>query len=187
VKHFLQIALVISVVVIAGCEPAHDRSTPTVPAPAAVPARATLAQQEQCSQDSERAESKSLIVKHPVISSHFDPSSNRCVVLLDSSVFGISDDGVHATQLYKEFEGKELYDANERTLLAELGTPSGNGDEQPIPSCFVPATTGVQACGCWVADQAGVHRECNSKRAFDDLLKKSMEYRSRLADHLADC
>jgi hypothetical protein len=52
------------------------------------------------------------------------------------------------------FEGKELYDANERTLLAELGTPSENGAEQPIPSCFVPPTTGVQACGCWVADQA---------------------------------
>jgi hypothetical protein len=77
-----------------------------------------------------------------------DFSDTLSVCPASPSVFGISDDGVHTTQLYKEFEGKELYDANERNLLAELGTPSENGDEQPIRSCFVPATTGVQAFGC---------------------------------------
>lgn len=151
-KHLLHLsALTLSVLVVFGCNGKQDSAptSPTSPAPVAVPVRATLAQQEQCAHDAERfAPTRVVDIDAPkpsVITSHFDTSSGRCVVLLD----------LHAPSM----TFKQLYDANEKTRLAELRLGMDYNREY--------------VSDCWVADQTGVHQDCTSpSTGFDGLLKK---------------
>jgi hypothetical protein len=110
-----------------------------------VPQRATLVQQEQCSQDAERYVGKLISAPFTRTTSHYDAVSGRCLGLLDLRIG-------HSDNIFD----RQLYDVNEGVHLAGLRGREGD----------------AYTMECWVADLTGFHRGCNSLESYDALVKK---------------
>jgi hypothetical protein len=110
---------------------------------ATVPQRATLVQQEQCSQDAKGLAASRIEIRMGSTASHFDTLTGRCLASVDV--------GVWAEPFIHHF----LLDANENIQLADFDA-TGDG----------------AVLACWVADLTGFHRGCNSLESYDALVKK---------------